>query len=100
MQQLSSFTPIEDRILVRTDEGGEYETDLHIPDMADDPASGMTGVVISVAENAMAENGASLTEISEGDQVLFNENVGRDFPAEDDNYRLVRQANLLAVLGE
>jgi co-chaperonin GroES (HSP10) len=99
-----SLTPLGDRLLVVLDEESEEtESGIHLPDgVSEGRGDGAMGIVYAMGEGAIEDELAPEEQVLLGDRILFNENVGRDLPRNDDDkqYRLVRKANVLAVLGD
>ncbi len=94
------ITPRNDRILVRPFEA-ERKTPggLVIPDVAQEKAQ--RGTVVAVGPGILVENGQRIPlDLSEGDVVLFSKYHGQELKIESEDYLLVQDADVLAVLGK
>lgn len=107
MEQLPKTLPIDrplqNRVLVAVDEEDRVTDEgLYIPDNASRNGSGATGTVLAVGDGRKKSDGTRHPmEIEVGDRILFGENFGRELPTEgDEEYLLIRQTNVFAVLGE
>lgn len=90
------FHPLEDRILVALDEEpDETESGIYLPEgVSDGQGRGKTGTAKAFGPDCSPDS------VTDGDRVLFQENIGREVPIGSDEYILVREANVLAVLGD
>jgi chaperonin GroES len=58
------------------------------------------GTVVAVGSGKLLENGTRVTmEVKEGDQVLFAKYSGTEVKIENEEYLVMRESDILAVLG-
>ncbi|MCF0234174.1 MAG: co-chaperone GroES [Thermoguttaceae bacterium] len=90
--------PLGDRIVVRRDEAEEKTAGgLYLPESAKNRPS--RGVVVSVGDGRLLDNGQrSSFEVKEGDRVLFLSYAGEDFKFGDDEFLLMRESDVLAII--
>lgn len=87
--------PLKDRILVRpakaedTTQGG-----IIIPDTAKEKPQ--EGTVMAVGPGKKDEP----TTLKEGDEVLYGKYAGTDITVEDEEYLIMREEDILAVIGK
>lgn len=99
----SSLRPLQDRVLVALDdEDVETDSGIYLPEgVSEGGGNGATGTIVATGNGYADGKSAPPMEVEVGDRVLFGENFGRDLPDDTGNeYRLIRQSNLLATLGE
>jgi chaperonin GroES len=91
--------PLHDRVLLkRIEEKGEVQKGgIIIPDTAKEKP--MEGEVISVGPGKMMEDGKrSPMELKAGDRVLFGRYAGTEIKIDDEEYVIMREEEILAVL--
>ena len=91
--------PLSDRVLLRRiEEKGEVKKgNIIIPDTAKEKP--MEGEVISVGPGKMMENGKrSPMDLKAGDRVLFGKYAGTEIKIDDEDYVIMREEEILAVL--
>lgn len=90
--------PLGDRVVVRRDEA-EAQTagGLYLPETAKDKPA--RGVVVSIGDGRVLENGErSQFTVKEGDRVLFLSYAGEDFKFGEDEFLLMRESDILAII--
>lgn len=94
-----NLTPLGDRIVVQRQEAEETTAGgILLPDSARDKPS--RGVVISVGDGKLLENGQRAEmQVKVGDQVLFTTYGPEELKVGDDEYLLMRESDVLAVIG-
>jgi chaperonin GroES len=92
------FTPLHDRILVRRIEGDEKtKGGLLIPDSAKEKPT--KGEVLAVGEGARKDSGELIAPVVKtGDRVLFGKWSGSEVRLEDEDYLIMREADILGIL--
>jgi chaperonin GroES len=93
-----SVQPIGDRVLVER-ETSESTTlgGIVLPDSAKDKPS--RGIVLSVGDGKLLENGQRSTpQVKVGDRVLFTTYGPEEFKLGDEEYLLMREDDILAVI--
>ena len=92
--------PLHDRILVkRIEEKEVVKGGIIIPDTAKEKP--MEGEVIAVGPGKVREDGKrSGLDVKKGDRVLFGKYSGTDIKIEDEEYVIMREEDVLAVIGK
>jgi chaperonin GroES len=91
--------PLSDRVLLkRIEEKGEVKKgEIIIPDTAKEKP--MEGEVISVGPGKIMEDGKrSPMDLKAGDRVLFGKYAGTEIKIDDEEYVIMREEEILAVL--
>ncbi len=90
--------PLHDRILLRRiEDKEETKSGIIIPDTAKEKP--MEGEVISVGPGKIMEDGKrSLMDVKAGDRVLFGKHAGTEIKLDDEEYIIMREEEILAVL--
>ena len=91
--------PLGDRVVIRREIAEEKtKGGLYLPDTAKDKPA--RGTVISIGEGKLLDNGTrSHFQIKEGDKVLFLSYAGEEFKIGDDELLLMRESDVLAIIG-
>jgi len=91
--------PLGDRVLVRP--MGREETTksgIVIPDTAKEKPQ--RGTVVSVGAGRLDDDGERIAvDVSVGDEILFAKYAGTEFKLEEDDYLILAEKDILAVLG-
>ena len=92
--------PLHDRVLLKRLEQKEVvKGGIIIPDTAKEKP--MEGEVISVGPGKMLEDGKrSPMDVAAGDRVLFGKYAGTEIKIDDEEYVIMREEEILAVLGK
>jgi chaperonin GroES len=92
--------PLYDRILVkRIEEKEAVKGGIIIPDTAKEKP--MEGEVVAAGPGKMLEDGKrSKMDIKKGDRVLFGKYSGTDISIEDAEFVIMREEDVLAVIGK
>lgn len=90
--------PLGDRIVVRRDETEAVTAGgLYLPETAKNKPS--RGVVVSVGDGRVLDDGTrSKFTVQEGDRVLFLSYAGEDFKFGDNEFLLMRESDVLAII--
>ncbi|MBP5622668.1 MAG: co-chaperone GroES [Thermoguttaceae bacterium] len=90
--------PLGDRVVVRRDESEERTAGgLYLPDSAKNKPS--RGVVVSIGDGRVLDDGSrSKFAVQEGDRVLFLSYAGEDFKFGEDEFLLMRESDILAII--
>lgn len=90
--------PLNDRILVkRTEELQVTKGGIFIPDTAKEKP--IEGKVVAVGPGKMSDTGTRLTPtLKEGDRVLFGKYAGTEIKVEGEDYLMMREDDILAVI--
>ncbi|MEJ2547396.1 MAG: co-chaperone GroES [Gemmatimonadota bacterium] len=95
----SKIKPLADRIVVEPlEETEEMRGGLYIPDTAKEKPQ--QGTVIAVGPGRRSEKGDLIAvEISVGDRVLYGKYSGTEVAVDGTDYLIVKESDVLAVLG-
>ena len=90
--------PLGDRIVVKRDASNEKtEGGIFLPDSAKDKPT--RGTIVSVGDGRLLEDGSrGEMQVQIGDQVLFTSYAGENIEIGDDEYLLMSESDVLAVL--
>ncbi|OGP74174.1 MAG: co-chaperone GroES [Deltaproteobacteria bacterium RBG_13_58_19] len=92
--------PLNDRVLVkRTEELQVTKGGIYIPDSAKEKP--IEGKIVAVGPGKMSDSGTRMTlQVKVGDRVLFNKYAGSDIKIEGEDYLMMREEDVLAVIEE
>ena len=94
----NKIRPLHDRILVKREE--EQETrrgGIIIPDTAKEKPQ--EGKVVAVGSGKISEDGKRIPlDVKAGDKILFGKYSGSEVKIEDDEYLILREEDVLAIL--
>ncbi len=92
--------PLHDRVLLERIEPDEQKSSggIIIPDTAKEKP--IEGTVVAVGDGATNDKGEKTPlAVKEGDRVLFGKYAGTDIKYEGKEYLIVRESEILAVVG-
>jgi chaperonin GroES len=91
--------PLHDRLIVRRIEEKEsVRGGIIIPDTAKEKPQ--EGEVVAVGNGKILDNGTKLTpDVKAGDKILFGKYSGTDIKIDGEEYLILREDEVLAVLG-
>ena len=92
--------PLNDRVLVqRIEEVQVTKGGIVIPDSAKEKP--IEGRIIAVGPGKMSDAGNRMAlQVKEGDRVLFGKYSGTEIKIEGEEYLMMREEDLLAVIGD
>jgi chaperonin GroES len=92
--------PLNDRVLVkRMEELQVTKGGIVIPDSAKEKP--IEGKIIAVGPGKMSDAGNRMAlQLKEGDRVLFGKYAGTEIKMEGEDYLMMREEDILAVLGD
>ena len=96
-----NIKPLHDRVVIKKIEDAERKTagGIVLPDSVQDK-KGLRGEVVAVGEGKLLDNGTVRPlAIKVGDKVAYAEYSGRAVRYEDIEYQIVKEEDVLAVLG-
>ena len=95
----TSIKPLEDRILVRPEEGEETTASgIVIPDTAKEKPQ--EGTVLAVGPGKRSDSGELIpVDVSEGDRVIYSKYGGTEIKVEGEDLLILSSRDVLAVLG-
>jgi chaperonin GroES len=90
--------PLNDRVLVqRTEEMEMTKGGIYIPDTAKEKP--IEGKIIAVGPGKMSDAGTRMTPtVKAGDRVLFSKYAGSEIKVEGEEYLMMREDDILAIL--
>ena len=90
--------PLNDRVLVkRIEELQVTKGGIVIPDSAKEKP--IEGKIISVGPGKMSDAGTRMTlQVKEGDRVLFGKYAGSEIKMEGEEYLMMREEDILAII--
>jgi chaperonin GroES len=91
--------PVGDRVVVKPSAKGEVtRSGIVIPDTAKEKPQ--EGTVVAVGSGRLLENGdRAALDVREGDRVLFAKYGGTEFKLEGEEYLVLKENDILAILG-
>ena len=92
------FRPLHDRVLVkRVEEEAKTKGGIIIPDTAKEKP--MQGEVLAVGPGKFDDDGKRMPmDVKEGDRVLIGKYSGSEIKLEDEDYVILREDEILAVV--
>jgi|UniRef100_A0A7C3SKQ8 chaperonin GroES len=92
--------PLNDRVLVqRIEEMAMTKGGIYIPDTAKEKP--IEGRVIAVGPGKMSDQGNRMPlQVKEGDRVLFSKYAGTEIKIEGEEYLMMREDDILAIVEE
>ncbi len=90
--------PLADRVVVKpTDEAEQMRGGLYIPDTAKEKPQ--QGEVVAVGPGKLSDEGTRLDmDVKVGDKVLYGKYSGTDVTLDGEEYLIVRESDILAIL--
>ena len=90
--------PLADRVVVApAKEGEEMRGGIYIPDTAKEKPS--QGEIVAVGPGRLSEDGTRLElDVKVGDKVLYGKYSGTDVTLDGEEYLILREADILAVI--
>jgi chaperonin GroES len=95
----TNIRPLEDRILVRADEGEETTVSgIVIPDTAKEKPQ--EGTVLAVGPGKRSDTGELIpVDVKEGDRVIYSKYGGTEIKIEGEDLLILSARDVLAILG-
>ena len=90
--------PLGDRVVIKVSEGDmKTACGIVLPDTAKEKPQ--EGEVVAVGTGKMLDNGTrAQMEVKTGDKVIFSKYSGSEVKVDEQNYLIVRESDILAVL--
>jgi chaperonin GroES len=94
----TSLKPLSDRVIVRAREKEEMtKSGIVLPDTASEKPQ--EGSVLAVGPGRVLDNGTRVEmDVKAGDKVLFAKYAGTEVKLDGEDYLVIREADLLAVV--
>jgi len=96
---MTSIKPLGDRVVVKPEAADERTASgLYIPDTAKEKPQ--RGTIVSVGPGRV-ENGAKIDmTVVEGDNILYGKYAGTEITLDDEDYLIMRESDILGIIGE
>ena len=90
--------PLGDRVVIKVSEGDmKTASGIVLPDTAKEKPQ--EGEVVAVGTGKLLDNGTrAQMEVKTGDKVIFSKYSGSEVKVDEQNYLIVRESDILAVL--
>ena len=90
--------PLGDRVVIKVSEGDmKTASGIVLPDTAKEKPQ--EGEVVAVGTGKMLDNGTrAQMEVKTGDKVIFSKYSGSEVKVDEQNYLIVRESDILAIL--
>ena len=97
---MAKVRPLHDRLLIkRIEEKETVKGGIIIPDTAKEKPQ--EGEVIAVGNGKILDNGTKVPlDVKAGDKILFGKYSGTDIKIDDEEYLILREDEVLAVIGK
>lgn len=91
--------PLGDRIVIElTEQEEKTKSGIVLPDSAQEKPQ--EGKVIAVGTGRVTENGERVAlEVKDGDSIIFSKYSGTEVKYQDNEYLILRESDVLAVIG-
>ena len=91
--------PLQDRVIVRRiEEAEKTKGGIIIPDTAKEKP--MEGEVIAAGPGKVMDDGKrAVLDVKKGDRILFGKYSGTEIKIDDQDYLIMREEEILAILG-
>ena len=95
---MTNIKPLQDRIIIRRiEEGEQIRGGIIIPDSAKEKPQ--EGEVIAVGNGKVLESGTKVPmDVKAGDKVLFGKYSGTDIKIDNEEYLILREDEVLAII--
>lgn len=97
-QANTNIRPLGDRVVVKAVEREEQtKSGLYLPDTAQEKPQ--EGIVVAVGPGKLQDNGTRVPiDLKEGDKVLYSKYAGTEIKQGADDYLILRESDILAVI--
>ncbi len=94
----TKIRPLADRVVVKPlEETEQMRGGLYIPDTAKEKPQ--QGKVVAVGEGKLSDEGKRIPpDVKEGDRVLYGKYSGSEVTVTDEQYLILRESDILAVI--
>jgi chaperonin GroES len=95
-----NLTPLGDRVVVKPSQREEVtKSGIVLPDTAKEKPQ--RGEIIAVGKGRLDDDGDRMPmEVSVGDKVLFAKYAGTEFKIDDDEYLILSEKDILAIVND
>ena len=93
-----NIKPLADRVIVAPMEKETMKGGIIIPETAKEKPQ--QGKIVAVGPGSISDNGERVApEVKEGDVVLYGKYAGTEVNVDGDDYLILRESDVLAILG-
>lgn len=98
MSAADKIQPLADRVVVKAlEEGEQMRGGLYIPDTAKEKPQ--EGEVVAVGPGKLSDDGARVPmEVAAGNRVLYGKYSGTEVQVAGDDYLILRESDILAIV--
>ena len=95
-----NLKPLADRVIVKPMETEEKtKGGIIVPDTAKEKP--IEGTIVAVGPGKVTEDGKQVKlEVKEGDKVLYGKYSGTEITVEDEEYLIMRESDIFAIIGK
>jgi chaperonin GroES len=99
-QATTNIRPLGDRVVVKAVEREEQtNSGIYLPDTAKEKPQ--EAVVVAVGPGKLLENGTRVPiDLQEGDRILFSKYAGTEIKQGTEEYLILRESDILAVIAD
>ncbi len=96
----TNIRPLGDRVLVKSVERAEQtKSGLFLPDTAQEKPQ--EALVLAVGNGKLLDNGTRTPiDLKPGDKVLYSKYAGTEIKQDEEDYLILRESDILAVISE
>lgn len=96
----TNIRPLGDRVLVKAVERAEQtKSGLFLPDTAQEKPQ--EALVLAVGTGKLLDNGTRIPiDLKPGDRVLYSKYAGTEVKQDSEEYLILRESDILAVIGQ
>ena len=99
-QTKANIRPLGDRVLVKAVERAEQtKSGIFLPDTVQEKPQ--EAVVVAVGNGKLLDNGTRIPiDLKPGDKILYSKYAGTEIKQDDQEYLILRESDILAVISE
>ena len=96
----TNIKPLADRVVIQPlDEAEQMHGSLYIPDTAKEKPQ--QGKIVAVGPGKLSDQGARIEpDVSVGDRVLYGKYSGTDVTVDGQEYLILRESDILAIIND
>lgn len=93
------ITPLHDRVVIKPSEADEVSKGgILIPDTAKEKP--LQGIVIAVGKGKLTDKGTIPMQVKVNDRVLFGKFAGTEMNVDGEEYLMMRESDIFAIINE
>lgn len=98
-EKVMNIAPLENRVVVQPLEEAENKSGIFIPDDAKEKS--MEGIIIAAGPGLITSEGIRINPtLTKGTKVLYSKFAGTEITYQDEEYLIMRESDVLAILRE